>query len=141
MSPVHDRLSQLARGNLPRGQNHGALQARSHGVGRGGGRGVARGGTGHHLGVALQHLGNGRRHATILEGSRRVHPLDLDVDLCAGARVKGLGMHQWRAAFAQRDHRIRVRERKSVTILGNNTLPLVCHQDSSTRMTRRTPAM
>ena len=132
---VDDRLRQLPRRDLARGQDDGRLQPGGHGIGRRRGRRVARRGACHDLDAGLQDAGDGRGHPPVFEGARGVRPFDFDVDRRAGPRVERRGVHEGRPPFAEGDDRISLAEGEAIGVFGDQTAPLVRHQDSSTRLT------
>ncbi|GAB3999739.1 hypothetical protein GCM10029992_29390 [Glycomyces albus] len=81
---VDEGLGELAEGDLPGRDEHGASDPGAGGVGRGRGRGVAGGGADDGLGVRFDGLGDGQGHAAVLERTGRVEPFDLQVDVATG---------------------------------------------------------
>ena len=114
--PVHERLGQLAGGDLAVGHDHRAAQAGTGRVGGGAGGGVARGRA--HDGLCA--LADGRRHRAghpaVLEGAGWIQPLELAPHLGADALGQVGGQDQRRAALAQRDDDIIVGEGKALAV-------------------------
>src|SRR3954469_17701087 len=83
--PVHQRLGQLAGGDLALGDDHRALQPRPRGVGGERGRRVAGGGADHGLRALAHRVGHRARHPAVLERPGGIGALELEPDLDAGA--------------------------------------------------------
>ena len=79
--PVHERLGQLAESDVALGNEHRAGHPGSCRVGRGGGGSVAGRGADDGLDSLLGRLGDGHRHAPVLERAGRVRSLELEQDV------------------------------------------------------------
>ena len=113
---VHQRLGELAGGDLALGDDHGAAQPAAGGVGGGARRGVAGRGADDGLG-ALAHGGADRAgHPAVLEGAGRVRALELEPDLDADALGDALGQHERRRALLERDDRVPGGEREPLLV-------------------------
>ena len=113
---VHQRLGQLAGGDLAVGDDHRAAQPGPGGVGGRRGGGVAGGGAHDRPGA----LADGRRHRTghaaVLERPRRVQPLELAPHLDAGLPRQAGRVHQRSRALAQGHDRVIVGERQPLPV-------------------------
>ena len=106
LGAVHQRLGQLAGGDLPLWDQDGADQAGAGGVRGGAGAGVAGGGADDRLGALLDGLGDGHRHPAVLERPGRVGALDLEPDVAAGALGQLRRVHERRPSLVERDKRL-----------------------------------
>ena len=121
--PVHQRLGQLAEGDVPLGDEHGAGHA---GPGRVGGRrrrGVAGRRAHHRLGALLDGLGDGHGHAAVLEGAGGIGSLDLQQDPGPDPVGQPRGRQQRRATLQQGDDRRVGRHREERPVLLDDTAP------------------
>ena len=133
---VHQRLGQLAGGDLAVGHDHGARQAGARGVGGGAGRRVAGRGADHRLG-AVAHGGRDRAgHAPVLERAGRVRALELEPHLGADPLGDALGEHQRGRALEQRHDGILRRERQPVAEALDQPDPAQMNSSSMTRIAR-----
>ena len=133
---VHERLGELARGDLALGHDHRARQPRARRVGRRARRRVARGGADDRLG-ALAHRGRHRAgHAAVLERAGGVRALELQPHLGADALGDPLGEQQRRRALQQRDHRVLGRERQPLAEALDEADPVHVNSSSMTRIAR-----
>ena len=108
---VHQRLGELAGGDLAVGHDHRAAQARPGRVGGRRGGGVAGRGADDRLGALPHGRGHGARHPAVLERAGRVQPLQLAPHLGADALGQRGRQHQRRVALAERDDRVARRRR------------------------------
>ena len=113
---VHQRLGELARGDLALGDDHDAGQPPARGVGGGARGGVAGRGADERLGALAHGRGDRAGHPAVLERAGRVGALDLQPHLRAGALGQPLGEHVRRRALAERDDRVLGRERQALAI-------------------------
>ena len=102
---VRYRLDEFAHGDFACREEDDAPQPGPGGVGGGGGAGVARGGADDGARALLARLGDGHRHAAVLEAPRRVEPLVLEEHPAAAAHAlaQARGMDQGSRAFVERD--------------------------------------
>jgi hypothetical protein len=109
---VHERLGELAGGDLALGDDDGAGQPRLRRVGGGARGGVARRGADDRLG-ALAHRGrHGAGHAAVLERAGRVRALELEPHLAADALGHEGRVDERRRALAERHDGVVVGERQ-----------------------------
>jgi hypothetical protein len=93
----------------------------ARGVGGGGGGSVAGGGANDGLGTGFNGLGDGHRHAAILERPGRVEPLVFDEDVAAAPdhRAQFGRMDEGRVAFVEGDHGGGVRDGQVLAVAGD----------------------
>ena len=101
LGPVHQRLGQLADGDLAAGHQHRAGEPGPGRVGGGARAGVAGRRADHRLGAGAGGHADRHRHAPVLERPGRVGALDLEVDLAAGPGGQHRRGQQRRTAFAK----------------------------------------
>ena len=107
--PGHQRLEELALGDLPARQHDDDLHPGRRAVGRRGRGGVPRRGAHDRAGARLERLGDGKDHPAVLERAGRVHALELEVEVRdADGRAEPGGVDERRAALAEGEPRGRV---------------------------------
>src|SRR5574339_330396 len=122
---VHDRLCELARGDLALRDEHERLDPRPGGVGRHRRRGVA-GGRAHDRLGALPHCHRERHgHAAVLEGAGGVVALDLEPDVGLGQLREPAAVDERRATLAQGDRRRPGRHVEPEGVLLHDPTPLM----------------
>ncbi len=140
LGAVHDRLGELAGGDLALRHQHERLDAGPRGVRRHRGGGVA----GRRADDGLGALADGDRerdgHAAVLERAGRVVALDLEPDLGAGEVGEPGRLDHRGAALAQGDRRGAVGEVEPVAVLLDHAAPLARRRGSAVTVIRWSPS-
>ena len=125
------RLSQLALRDLAAGNDHDAADTRARRVGGSGGGGVAGGRADHRLHAVL--LGGRERggHAAVLERTRRVEPLVLEIEVDAQTIAEPGSVDQRRRPLADRDD--------AGLVKGGQTIPIAPDQAQGAVARRHAP--
>ena len=124
LGAVHDSLRQLAHRDLALRDQHRAGDAGAGGVRRGRRRGVAGRRAQHRLLTAGHRVGDGHRHAAVLERAGRVEALDLQMHRAADLFGQPRRRNQRRAALEQGDRRPVVADRQPVPVRLDQARPL-----------------
>jgi len=128
MTTVDHRLGQLAECYLAFRDQHERGDAGTRRIGCGRGRGVAGRGTDNGAAALFHCTGHGHGHATVLERTRRIKALVLDIqlDIPAGFARYIVQAYQRRIAFTETDHtRIRS-DRQPVAVMFNQACITGC---------------
>ena len=105
LGAVDHSLHQLAQRDLAQRKQHVAGEARAGRVGGGGGRSVPGGGADDRLRPGFDRLGDGHRHAPVLERTRGVQPLVLQEHAAAASDdlAQARGVDERGRAFVERN--------------------------------------
>ena len=137
---VHERLGELAGGDLALRHDHRAAQAGTRCVGGQAGSGVARRGADDRLGPAAHRVGHRARHAAVLERPRGVGALELQMDLHPNLLRQPRGVHERRRPLLQRHDRVAAVEGQAVAVAldeAGHQAPGATGGPSTTRTPRR----